>query len=334
MSQGTTGGGGKRPTAVITGGLGYIGQSLAFALKSAGEPVLVIDRRAIPGQVPGIGVITGSIADPAVWRQVADESQPTAIYHCAGLISVTESLARPAEYFRENVAAGIAMLDHMLSLIGPVPVVFSSSAAVYGAPERLPLREDAALRPMSPYGVTKRQFEEVLAAYAAPYGIPWVALRYFNAAGMVGPVREQHDPETHLLPRVADAVRAGGAPVIYGSDYPTADGTAVRDYIHVADLAEAHQAAARYLRQGGESGPINLGSGQGTSVTQVLEAFAAVSGAVLRPQRQPRRAGDPPELVADIGRARTVLRWAPRRSGIREIVAEVWQGRMTRRAAQ
>lgn len=318
---------GNPEISVITGGLGYIGQSLAFYLTSQGDRVVVVDRSDVLPQVKGIPVVRGMVGDPDTWNAVARMGRVKVIYHCAGLISVAESVIAPQEYFQHNVVQGVGMLDHILSVFGPVPVVFSSSAAVYGVPRHIPVPETAPVRPLSPYGITKRQFEEVLAAYQAAYGLPWMALRYFNAAGMIGPVRENHRPETHLLPKVADAIREGKAPVIYGTDYPTPDGTAVRDYVHVRDLVRAHRLAAEALYSGLPSEVVNLGSGQGTSVAEVVQAFRDVAGRAIPVREEARRPGDPPILVADVRRANEILDWRPEHSDIGRIVAEVWAGR-------
>lgn len=309
---------------VVTGGLGYIGQSIAAALDARGESPVILDRRGIPSQVAGIPVIRGDIADPAAWAQLHGR-KVRAVFHCAGLIQVGESVSDPAQYFKDNVAAGISMLEHIRAL-GRIPVVFSSSAAVYGAPSRIPIAETDDLQPLSPYGVTKRQFEEILASYESAYGQPYVALRYFNAAGIWGPVRENHEPESHLLPRLAAWLREGQAPVIYGRDYPTKDGTTVRDYIHVRDLAEAHLAARDYLEGGGASTAINLGSGRGASILEVLSCFAPWVGDMAEPTCSGRRPGDPAVLIADISRAQKLLKWEPVHSDIRDIVRDIWQG--------
>lgn len=309
---------------VVTGGLGYIGQSIAARLAAIGEPVVLIDRRRIPAQVSGAPIVLGDIREAHVWDALTD-CPLRAVFHCAGLIQVGESVNHPARYFDDNVVAGLAMLEHVRRR-GPIPVIFSSSAAVYGIPEGTPISESAPLRPISPYGVTKRQFEEVLEAYNRAYGIPYMALRYFNAAGTDGAVHENHQPETHLLPRVARAIRSGQAPVIYGNDYPTADGTAVRDYVHMTDLVNAHLAARRYLESGGESLAVNVGSGHGISVWEMLEAFRRQVPDMPEPTVVGRRPGDPPVLVAAIERARYLLDWRPAWSDVDRLVAEAWDG--------
>ncbi|NMP21134.1 UDP-glucose 4-epimerase GalE [Sulfobacillus harzensis] len=318
-----------RGISVVTGGLGYIGQSIAREISARGGRPVIIDRRAIRPQVQGIPVIQGDIRDPEVWRQFQGQDV-RAIFHCAGLIQVGESVMEPARYFDDNIVAGLGMLNHLRDFLGSVPIIFSSSAAVYGTPEKAPIGEEAPLRPESPYGVTKKQFEEILAAYHAAYGLPYVALRYFNAAGTDGVVRENHDPETHLLPRVARFLATGEPPVIYGDDYPTRDGTAVRDYIHIVDLVSAHLAALEYLAEGGEPTVINLGSGRGMSVGEMVQAFRAVVEDMPEPRVVGRRAGDPPVLVASIAKAQRLLAWRPQHSDPERLVREAWQGALSR----
>ncbi len=306
---------------VITGGLGYIGQSIAADLVKRGEKPLIIDRKSGSGQVAGVPKITGDIREARVWAELQDRPIE-AIVHCAGLIQVGESVQHPARYFTDNVEAGIAMLSHVMKL-GRIPFLFSSSAAVYGQPDAVPIMEDAPMRPQNPYGVTKRQFEEVLASYGHAYGLPYVCLRYFNAVGYYDQVAERHDPETHLLPSVMRLISQGKAPAIFGHDYPTPDGTAIRDFVHIKDLVRAHILALNYLRDGGASMAINAGSGSGSSVLEVVRAFQQCIPSMPSPDMLPRRPGDPPVLVADIRRAREVLDWVPQHSNIDSIVSEV-----------
>ena len=248
------------------------------------------------------------------------------VYHCAGLIVVPESVTQPLPYFVHNVVAGINMLNALVELGPEVPIIFSSSSAVYGNPDTVPINETAATMPMSPYGITKRQFEEVLSSYGAAYGTKWVALRYFNVSGTVGGVREYHQPETHLLPRIADAIRRQQDPLVYGHDYPTPDGTAIRDYIHMADLTEAHILSWHYLQRGGASRPFNVGSGQGHSVLEVIRGFERVLGTAIPISFTDRRPGDPPILVASIEDASSVLGFRPIHSQTVDVmVRDVWQ---------
>jgi UDP-glucose-4-epimerase GalE len=315
----------KPAVPVITGGLGYIGQSLAYRLRSQAGTVVIVDRRGISSQVDGVEIVRGSVGDSEVWEWIRAHYQIQSVYHCAGLISVPESVSEPSRYFQENVVEAVRMLDH-LRQGPPVPLVFSSSAAVYGTPETVPIVESAVKAPLSPYGVTKLHFEQILAAYFEAYRMPWVGLRYFNAAGHLGPVRELHQPETHVLPLIARAIRGGSRPAVYGTDYPTPDGSAIRDYIHIADLVEAHVLASDYLLSGGTPTAFNLGSGKGTSVLELVDAFARVSGRPLEPELLGRRAGDPPQLVAAIDRAVEALGWRPTHSNpIDTMVEDAWK---------
>lgn len=315
----------ERPKAVVvTGGLGYIGQSLAFALVERGEVVVLVDRVRRQNGVAEAQLFRGGIEEITVWQSIYARYRPTVVYHCAGLISVEESTIRPGEYFHDNVVASLAMLEHLRAL-GLVPIIFSSSATVYGMADAMPLPESANLRPVSPYGTSKRQFEEILGAYGQAYGIPWIALRYFNVAGTVGGIAENHQPESHLLPRVAEAVHLGKSPVIYGNDYSTQDGTAIRDFIHVRDLIDVHLLASEYLLSGSESCVLNVGSGHGVSVWEMVRSFQPYSDTRIQPSWQGRRQGDLPILVADISGAERTLGWEPRLSWPPDrIVQDVW----------
>lgn len=313
--------------SVITGGLGYVGQSLAASLISDGISVIAVDVRNIPSQVPGVGVIHGTIADEAIWHKLFNRYEIDAIYHCAGLIVVSESVADPGPYFQENMAASIAMLT-AIQKYRPVPIVFSSSAAIYGSPQWVPIDELHPKVPLSPYGLTKWQFEEVLASFGSAYNLPWMALRYFNVGGRFLGVKEQHLPETHLLPLVAQALANGEPPRVFGDDYDTPDGSAIRDYVHMEDLVRAHRQAADYLKKGGLSQAINLGSGRGYSVLEMVHGFERILDHTIQPQIVARRAGDPPVLIADITRAHDVLGWTPTASqDITRIIRDTWESR-------
>ncbi len=315
----------KSDAILITGGLGYVGQSLAAVLKRRGESPILLDYRDIPSQVPDIPLFRGSVGSKQIWKKIFESYHLTMIYHCAGLIVVPESLREPARYFEENLIAPLAMLNYIRDN-GPIPMVFSSSAAVYGNPKAVPIPEEAMKVPISPYGVSKWQFEEILRAYDMAYVQPWVALRYFNVAGSVEGVIESHDPETHLLPRIAMALIRHEQPEIYGTDYPTADGTAIRDYIHMHDLVEAHLQAAHYLQEGGSSQAFNVGSGHGHSVQEVIDGYARVTGLPISPIRMAKRAGDPPILVADIYKAQTELRFKPCYShDVDHMIRDTWK---------
>jgi UDP-glucose-4-epimerase GalE len=230
-------------------------------------------------------------------------------------------VAQPERYFKANLVGSIALLDAAIA-VGIKRFIFSSSAAVYGASSSNVLHEELPLVPVNPYGATKAAFEQVLLAYAQAHGLTAIALRYFNVAGATELVSERHNPETHLLPRLMNAALTGVPFELYGNDYATPDRTAVRDYVHVADVAAAHLAAIEKLSTEGAHGfsAINIGSGAGTSIREVIKAIEKASGARIAVQEQPRRAGDPPRLVADISRAHSQLGWRPRQSDINRIV--------------
>lgn len=286
----------------------------------------------------------GDLADVDLVRRTLVEQKATAVIHFAASIQVGESVANPRKYFWNNVVNTLKLLDAMQDA-EVKHIVFSSSAAVYGTPETTPIPEEHPQRPINPYGESKLMMERALKWYGDAYGLRWMALRYFNACGadLGSEVGEDHNPETHLIPLVIQAA-LGRRPFVevYGNDYPTPDGTAVRDYIHVVDLAEAHVRALRHIFQGGESAALNLGTGQGLSVREVI---AAVDRVVAAAQRQglaihhdrvpvrdgPRRAGDPPFLVADSRHARRVLGWAPQRSDLDTIVQSAWNWHLKHR---
>jgi UDP-arabinose 4-epimerase len=269
-------------------------------------------------------LILGDIADSDKLTQAM--KRVDAVMHFAAHAYVGESVGNPRKYFRNNVEAALVLLNTTLDC-GVRKVIFSSTCAVYGSPSRVPITEDTLRQPVNPYGVSKLFFENALEAYDHAYGLRFANLRYFNAAGAdeSGEIGELHDPETHLIP-LALAASAGRGPElqIFGSDYPTPDGTCVRDYIHVNDLAEAHVMAFEHLLNGGESFAVNLGTGQGYSVREVLAAVEQVSGNVVPWRLAPRRPGDPPALIADPTRAHQLLRWKSTRS-MPDIVASAWK---------
>jgi UDP-glucose 4-epimerase len=251
-----------------------------------------------------------------------------AVLHCGARSLVGESMRDPALYFRENVAGGIALLEAMREAAVDRLVV-SSTAAVYGVPEITPIAEDAPLRPINPYGESKRSFEAAADWFARAYGLRAVSLRYFNVAGASATNGERHDPETHLIPNLLRAASGGDALTLFGTDYPTTDGTPIRDYVHGLDVAEAHRLALEATAPGDsrtDGGLLvcNLGSGTGFSVREVLAAGERVVGRPIPHSFGERRAGDPPVLLADIGRARAVLRWAPEHSSLEEMISSAW----------
>ena len=336
---------------LVTGGAGYVGSVSVEALVAAGHEVIVLDdlskghREAV---APGARLVEGSYADAGLLGALLAETSVDAVLHCAARSLVGESVANPALYYRENVAGGVVLLE-ALREAGIRRLVFSSTAAIYGAPTSVPIREDAVHAPINPYGETKRAFEGALRWYAGAYGLRSVSLRYFNVAGASARNGEVHKPETHLIPRVLAAVEGRGEVTVFGTDYPTPDGTCIRDYIHVEDLARAHllaleatapeDARTAGAAAGGEAGTgqpatggaaalaLNLGNGAGFSVREVLTAVEAATGRPVPQRIGPRRPGDPPVLVADASLARAVLGWEPVHPDLGEIVASAWAWR-------
>ena len=318
---------------LVTGGAGYVGSVSVAALVEAGHEVSVLDdlttghRAAVN---PSARLPEGTYADGTMVRTILEADGIEAILHCAARSLVGESAVEPAKYYRDNVAGGVALLEAARER-GVGRIVFSSTAAVYGTPDRTPIPEDAPLRPINPYGETKRTFESALAWYGRAYGLRSVTLRYFNVAGATGTLGEVHDPETHLIPNVLAAVAGERELTVFGDDYPTPDGTCIRDYIHVADLADAHLLALEATDPADPrtTDPLvcNLGNGGGFSVREVLAAVEREVGAPVPHAIGPRRAGDPPVLVASATRAADVLGWRPRRPSLDEMVGSAWAWR-------
>jgi UDP-glucose-4-epimerase GalE len=318
---------------LATGAAGFVGSHFARLAGEAGNHVIALDDLSgvpdWPALPPAIVRVRGDIADRALVVRLIDEHHVTSIVHFAGKICVGESIVNPALYFEHNVVRSLALLD-VVREVGPRAFVFSSTAAVYGVPTILPIVEHARYAPINPYGATKLAIEHAIASYGHAHGIAWAALRYFNAAGAHpdGTLREAHDPETHLIPLAIDAA-LGRRPAleVFGSDYPTKDGTCERDYVHVCDLARAHLAALDVLDRGGEVGAINLGSGQGHTVREVIATTARVLGKDVPHSIGSRREGDPPVLLASIDRAARVLGWKPERSEIATIIEDAVRSR-------
>ena len=310
---------------LVVGGAGYVGSHAAHALRSDGHDVVIYDNLSTGHRslADGFEFIVGEIADRVKLSPVL--RRVDAVMHFAGHAYVGESVENPRKYFRNNVEAALTLLNACVDG-GIRRIVFSSSCTVYGIPSKIPMAEDAPREPVSAYGASKLFFEHALEAYDRAYGVKYVALRYFNAAGAdeSGTIGELHQPETHLIPSALQAVRGERAPLeLFGSDYPTPDGTCVRDYIHVNDLADAHGLALRYLCGGNDSVALNLGTGRGYSVEEVLKKVEEVTGHVVPRRMAPRRPGDPPSLVADPSRAKEVLRWKAKRS-LDDIVKSAW----------
>jgi len=324
-------------TILVTGGAGFVGSHFARAAVDAGRSVVILDDLSggTPASLPpAIPLVVGDIGDARLVRRICASHRVGAVAHFAGKIQVGESVLRPDLYFNVNLVRTLALLE-VLRDRGVAACLFSSTAAVYGTPEQIPIPEHARREPVNPYGASKLSVELALDAWGRAYGLRWAALRYFNAAGAHpdGTLRESHEPETHLIPIVLDAGLGLRAPVsIYGSDYPTPDGTCIRDYIHVQDLATAHLLALTRLEAGETLGPINLGTGRGYSVREVIDTASAVLGVEIPHVVGPRREGDPPVLVADPSRAIATLQWQPTRSDLRTILEDALRSRRTVRA--
>jgi UDP-glucose-4-epimerase GalE len=314
---------------LVTGGAGYIGSHTARLLAEKGFETIVYDNlsRGHNWAVQWSPLVEGDLADGALLRETLTRHRIDAVVHFAAFIAVGESMQNPALHFRNNTSNTFNLLESMKDT-GVNTIVFSSTAAVYGDPVFVPLTEDHPKNPVSPYGDSKLMIEKALHWYGVCHGFRWTALRYFNACGAHpdSKIGEVHDPETHLIPNILRAALGQKKHLdVYGNDYPTPDRTAIRDYIHVMDLAEAHIRALQHLEKGGESGACNLGTGQGHSVQEVISAVERISGRKIPLRYCPRRAGDPPELVADSSRAFAALGWKPQMSGLDTIVETAWR---------
>jgi UDP-glucose 4-epimerase len=316
---------------LVTGGSGYIGSVTVERLRAKGEQVVVLDdlahghRAALDADIP---IYEGKIGDRELVARISREHKLESCIHFAALIEVGESVADPAKYFENNVGQGIAFIG-ALALAGVRQIVFSSTAAVYGDPEQIPITEDSRKWPKNPYGWSKLFMERLLASYDVAYGLKHIALRYFNAAGATEKCGEDHKPESHLIPNVlAAALGQQQAIRVFGNNYPTPDGTPTRDYIHVVDLADAHIRALGHLRSGGQSDYLNLGTGRGYSVLEVIESAREVTGRHIPMQMDSPRPGDPARLVADPSRSKTVLGWSPAVSDLGSIISSAWQWRL------
>lgn len=316
---------------LVTGGAGYIGSHMVKTLLEAGHHPVVVDdmstghRDAVPAGVPFVLADIGNATDMAALLR---DHHIEAVMNFAAKIRVEESTTNPRLYWKGNLVATLALLDAVLDASETIRAfVQSSTAAVYGTPDEVPIDEDHPKRPVNPYGETKLAIEHALEAYGAAHGLRWAALRYFNAAGAdhEAGLGERHEPETHLIPIVLE-VAAGtrSALNVYGTTWPTPDGTCVRDYIHVTDLCEAHLAAVEHLARGGPSGAFNLGTGQGHSIREVVDVARRVTNRTIDTVDAPPRAGDPASLVAKVDRAARVLGWRAKRSDLLRIVGDAW----------
>ncbi|MEP7353166.1 MAG: UDP-glucose 4-epimerase GalE [Acidobacteriota bacterium] len=316
---------------LVAGGAGYIGSHTCKVLKQSGMTPIVLDNLSTGNNwaLQFGPFYQGEISDAALVDRIAKEHHPVGAILFAGSINVGESTGNPRKYFQNNITEAIAFLDN-LNDSGIRNVVFSSSCAIYGIQEKMPIHEDSSTNPLNPYAETKLLIERVLRWYDSAYSMKHACLRYFNAAGAdpVDKIGEHHDPETHLIPLIVYAALGaakGGKPLrVFGTDYATPDGTAIRDYIHVLDLADGHVRALRHLIGGGDSLALNLGTGIGLSVREVIQAVERISGLTVPIEYGPRRDGDAPALVSDPRRVRAALGWEPKFSDIDTIVRTAW----------
>ena len=313
---------------LITGGAGYIGSVTVELLAAQGVPLVVLDnlsrghQEAITDQIP---FYQGDVGDEDLVKRIVAEHNIDSCIHFAAFAYVGESVEQPSLYFQNNVVQGLKFLESLLKA-NVKRLVFSSTCATYGEPQEIPISETHPQQPTNPYGWTKFMMERAMEACDRAHGLRFVALRYFNAAGATVAHGEHHEPETHLIPNVLRAATGALSQVsIFGNDYDTPDGTAIRDYIHVNDLATAHIAALRYLTTGGPSTAVNLGNGRGYSVLEVVHCAREVTGRQIDIRHEPRRAGDPSRLVANGQKARDVLGWRPAFDDLKRIIESAWE---------
>ena len=315
------------PNILVTGGAGYIGSHTVHLLRGRGYNVTVIDdlSRGHRHNVEGAAFYQANLLDTNAVAEVMQRERFDAIVHFAAYIAVGESTQKPELYFTNNVSGSISLFTAM-ERAGIKRIVFSSTAAVYGTPERVPILEDFPYAPLSPYGESKIMVEKILGWLDEFKSVRSICLRYFNACGAEpgSGLGEEHDPETHLIPLLLRAVQTGKPVTIFGEDYPTPDGTCIRDYIHVSDLAEAHIVAVESLLHDGPSNKFNAGTGRGTSVREVIAAVEEITGQKVPYTVGPRRAGDPAELVANSDKLQKTLGWTPHYTDIREVVRTAW----------
>lgn len=314
---------------LVTGGAGYIGSHTVAELLERGEEVVVIDSLETGHREAVLGgrFYEGDLRDKSLLKTLFAENDIDAVIHFAANSLVGESMKAPVKYYDNNVYGTLCLLEAM-NEAGVRRIVFSSTAATYGEPEKVPIEEKDRTQPTSVYGETKLMMERMMSWFDQVLGIKYVALRYFNAAGShaSGAIGEDHRPESHLVPLVLQtALKQRKHISVFGDDYPTPDGTCIRDYIHVSDLADAHLRAVDYLRGGGESDVFNLGNGQGFSVKEVIETSRQVTGCDIPVVMEARRAGDPAVLVASSAKARSVLGWSPNRVKLEDIIASAWK---------
>jgi UDP-glucose 4-epimerase len=320
-----------KSTVLVTGGAGYIGSHAVLALQKAGYEVVVLDNlvyghRDIVSDVLKTELIVGDIGDRSLLDQLFASRRFDAVMHFAAYAYVGESVSQPDKYYRNNVVGTLTLLEAMVAAQIKT-FVFSSTCATYGIPHAVPIPEDHPQSPINPYGATKLMVERILADFEPAYGLKSVCFRYFNAAGAdpEGRLGEDHNPETHLIPLVLQTALGKRPSVsVFGTDYPTPDGTCIRDYIHVSDLADAHVLGLNYLLKGGDRAFFNLGNGSGFSVKEVIESARQITGRAIAVVESERRAGDPPALVGSSDRARQILGWNPQYADLDQIIRHAW----------
>ncbi len=325
-------------TILVTGGAGYIGSHAVKALQHVGYEVLILDNLVYGHQdiaeTLGAELIVGDTNDRNLLDRLFCDRKISAVMHFAAYAYVGESVTQPDKYYRNNVVGTLTLLEAMVAA-NIKSFVFSSTCASYGVPQQIPITEDHPQAPINPYGATKLMVERILQDFDVAYGLKSVIFRYFNAAGAdpTGAIGEDHNPETHLIPLILQtALGIRDAITVYGSDYPTADGTCIRDYIHVADLAEAHVLGLQYLLNGNKSEIFNLGNGNGFSVKEVIDAAKQITGKPINVVMGDRRAGDPPALVGSSEKARSILNWQPKYADLNLILQHSWQWHQKRHA--
>lgn len=331
----------SKPTILVTGGAGYIGSHAALALKQAGYGVVVLDNlayghREIIEDVVKVELVIGDTSDRQLLDKLFATHNIAAVMHFAAYIAVGESVQEPGKYYKNNVSSTLNLLEAMLAA-GINKFVFSSTCAVYGMPKEIPMTEAHPHDPLSPYAASKDMVERILADFDTAFDLKSVAFRYFNASGAdrSGSLGEDHNPETHLIPlALLTALGKREKLYIFGTDYDTPDGTAVRDYIHVNDLASAHVLGLEYLLKGGSSEIFNLGNGNGFSVKEVIETAREVTGLPIPAEETDRRAGDAPILVGSAAKARDTLGWNPQYADLKQIISDAWQWHQKRHGSQ
>ncbi len=321
-----------KPTILVTGGAGYIGSHAVLALQRAGYSVIVLDNleyghRELVEDILKVELVVGDISDRTILDKLFASHNIAAVIHLAAYIAVGESVSDPAKYYHNNVSGTLTLLEAMVAA-EVTKIVFASTCSIFGMPKQVPMTEDHPQDPINPYATTKWMVERMLADFDRAYDLRSVVFRFFNASGANpdGLIGEDHNPETHLIPLVLlTALGKRSSISIFGTDYPTSDGTCLRDYIHVSDLANAHVLGLEYLLEGGKSEVFNLGNGNGFSVREVIETATQVSGGDIKVVECDRRPGDPPILVGSSDKAREILGWYPQYPDLSKIVSDAWQ---------